>query len=231
MKKILLGLSLLMITISASAQKNKDRQDSAKVKLKHFYYGFSFSNVWTDLRGLGQPTYFKPSLGAHAIFEYMFTDYIGISAGIGYQQRGAGLKLVNNDYYPNVNDSTYRLRLRQHSLDFPLALVLKTPRKWLPGFQFSLLLGAEPNWLFRGSTYMYYAIEDFNLTTLYTNRFRRFEAPLYAAIGLDIDAGPHAMLRVHAVTNQGFVGLYQRPGQTAYTGRTEMYGIRLTFMF
>lgn len=231
MKKILLALSLLLIAVSAPAQNNKHRQDSSRVKPKHFYWGFSYSNVWTDLRNLGQPTYFKPSLGAHMLFEYMITDYIGFSAGVGYQQRGAGLKLQNHISGPEINDSTYRMRLRQHSLDLPLALVLKTPKKWLPGFQVSLLLGIEPHWLFRGSTYMYYAIEDFNLTTLYTSRFRRFEAPFYAGIGVDINVGPDATFRLHAVTNQGFVGLYQRPGQTAHTGRTEMYGLRLAVMF
>src|SRR6185436_9547401 len=85
--------------------------------------------------------------------EYYFNSFLGIGLGAGYQQRGAGITNQDNtggafahpwidaDGVTGDPDSTYLERLRFNTLEFPLTILLRTPKDVWKGLRVSAAAG------------------------------------------------------------------------------------------
>ena len=101
-----------------------------------FNWGIGYHQYWGTIKGSNLPKeYFaKPCFGASLRAEFYPISFIGVGAGFGVQQRGAGIK--NQDNYggsfthpwePNYDmDSTYRERLRMNTIEVPLSFASNT---------------------------------------------------------------------------------------------------------
>ena len=105
---------------------------------KKFIWGIAYQQCWSTIQGSSLPEdYFtKPSLGFSVSAEYYPLSFIGIGAGAGYQQRGAGITHHNTLPVTGTNpDSTHRERLRFNTLEFPISISLRTPKDVMKGLR------------------------------------------------------------------------------------------------
>lgn len=224
--------SLLLAATSLLAQ--VDSLQNAKSEHKKIYWGATFNNYWSSFEGQNLPDYFyKPSLGTTLKAEYYFTEFLGISAGVGWQQRGTGIINRNKEEIPlGGKDSTYRERLRLNYLDLPILLVLRMPVPIAGGdVRIAGSVGIQPQHMFK-AIQIFHSVEDgFHEITEHTQDIRKTDMAYVASVGVDIFAGA-TILQVRFSGNWGTRNVFSNPEvYPGYTGKNRTYGIQLGFMF
>lgn len=256
MKKIVYAVILLLTCYLPSeilAQKITKEKILAEGDLKEaldkkFHWGMSFQNYWSSITGsqVEKSYFFKPSLGFNFRAEYYFNSFIGIGVGAGYQQRGAGL--VNSDvtggafahpwvfvdtpegYRSGDPDSTYLQRLRFNTVEFPVTLLLRTPKDVLQkGMKLSGAVGPTFIHLFSANQMFQSIIDGFHPYNWVESNYTTNQLGLQASVGFDIDSGGgSSVFQVHLVYTTTLSNVYAK-GQG--DGRSTTAGIRLAWLF
>lgn len=247
LSKTVITLILLMATPSLLAQTMNSIKQEEQAKnplVKKFHWGVAAQFLWTTIDGISLPEqYFvKPSLGFGVRTEYYFLPFLGVGAGLGYQQRGAGI--INPDQsggafsHPFVidkngnqgdPDSTHLEKLRSSTLELPVSLLIRTPKDILPGIRLSASAGLiyihhfETNLVFE-------SIADGNhYIQPVTSSYLRNDMGYQVSAGIDIhlaDAG--SWFQIHYLYNSGLGNVFAAgQGQGAQVA----HGIRLTCLF
>jgi len=218
--------------------------ESTSVFDKKFHMGASLNIYWATISGdKVSDTYFaKPSLGGSIRAEYYFTPFLGIGIGAGYQQRGAGIKNVDvsggafahpwitNDLGEVGNpDSTYLERLRFNSLEFPVTILLRTPKDVFEGMRLSASVGPTLIHTMSVNLTMQSIIDGFHPYNWVTDNYIRNDIGWQASVGADIDSGGgKSLCQVHFVYTSGTRNVY---AQNQGDGRQVTYGVRLSWLF
>lgn len=227
---LILTATLLLTVLAARVQ----AQDTLSQKFgKKFIYGGTFQHAWTSIKGSDLPrTYFtKPSLGGTLVAEYYLFNIIGAGGGIGFQQRGAGIK--NPDVVKDLGngDSTYRERLRFQSWEIPLYLVVHSPEV-LNNLRFSGRFGVIWSTNFRTQN-IFHSVEDgFHKITYPGSDYYETDLLYSGSLGADINAGNHAIFQVHVFLQSGTKNVFRESGTlSGHAGLNHAYGIQLGFFY
>ncbi len=199
---------------------------------KKFIWGFTYTQSWSTIKGnnLAASYFGKASVGLLVSAEYYPLKFLGFTLGVGYQQRGTGIK--NSTSYPlGTVDSTYRDRLRFNTFEFPIAIILRTPKDVIKGLRFSGSLGIVP--LINGSSRDVKISLEPNVANLdkvkdvSANYFKNDVAIQFTA-GSEIDMAASQVIKVQFYYSMGTTNVYTT-GQG--TGHNQNAGIRLSWMF
>lgn len=235
---ILLGLSFQQLA-AQSAEKIKEESFIPSVFEKKIRWGISGNQYWGSIKGDNLPReYFgKPCLGFNIRAEYYPLSFIGIGAGVGIQQRGAGI--INQDIsggsfthpwdYPQFNgDSTYRQRLRFNTVEVPVTILLRTPKDVIKGMRISAAAGLAYVKTSRVND-VFLSVEDgYHIDQIVTPDYLKKDLAYQLSFGADIDAGGGGMFQVHLVYTKGTKNVYAA-GQG--DGRLETYGFRVAWLY
>ncbi len=206
----------------------EEKQISSKDK---FRVGFSFLNVWSDVKGNTADLYIKPSVGGILKVEYYPLDFLGLTAGVGYQQRGYGLILPDTGFVaPSLN--TYRNRIRTNNLEFPLGLILKTPKPIAGGSTWLMAtVGVSPLRMFE-ATDIYLSVEDgFHVIKDVTKNFTSSDSPIFVSIGPEIDTSA-GFLQVQFIGSFGRSNVFTTENNPkGYSGKNRFFGLSIGCTF
>lgn len=206
---------------------------------KKFRWGLSGNQYWGNIKGNNlAKTYFgKPCVGFNLRAEYYPVSFIGVGAGVGIQQRGAGI--INPDVsggsfthpwqLPQGNpDSTYRERLRFNTWEIPVTILLRTPKDIIKGVRLSAAVGLSYVHVSKVDD-VFLSVEDgFHLDQVVSKDYLPKDLAYQISFGTDISAGAGNLLQVHLVYTKGTKNLYAA-GQG--DGRLETYGFRLAWLY
>lgn len=230
--KILIPILILFANFKTQAQGFVAPKDNLKTSAfdKKIIWGFSFTQSWSTLSGSSLPkTYFaKPSVGLMASVEYFPKSFIGISAGLGFMQRGAGVQNVST---PGLPDSTYRERLRFSTFELPIAIIFRTPKNIFKGVRFSASAGVAPVIMY--SAYDTKVSIEPNISNLDNSKdvsgsYFKNDLAFQITAGPEIDMAGKQVIKVHFYYSQGTSNVYtSAQGQ----GHTQNIGLRLAWMF
>ncbi len=211
---------------------------------KKFRWGVSYQQYWSSIEGQQvEKSYFiKPSIGFNFRLEYYFNSFLGVGLGAGYQQRGAGI--VNEDNtggafaHPWITvdgvrgnpDSTYLERLRFNTIEFPLTILLRTPKDVFKGMRISAAAGPTLIHVVSVNQTFQSIIDGFHPYHWVTDNYIRNDLGYQISLGTDIDSGGagKSMFQIHFVYTQGLGNVYA-VGQG--TGHQMTFGVRLGWMF
>lgn len=237
---------LLAAVVAHSQTMNSIKAEEFEQKpfAKKVRWGVSFNLYWTQFRGNNLPaSYFaKPSLGINIRAEYYVTSFLGLGAGFGYQQRGAGIINPDNSggafshpWIVTTNgvqgdvDSTYLEKLRFNTLELPVTLLLRTPKDVVKGIRISGAAGIIYMYNIEANDVFQSIVDGFHKSTDVTGQYIRHDLGFQLSAGFDIDAGGNgAVFQLHFVYNEG-VGNVFAAGQG--TGTQVAYGIRFACLF
>ncbi len=228
--KIFLYSLFLGIAPMASAQSYFKTKWNQKLLL-----GTSYNYSWSTVSGDNQPETYarKPSSGAHIRSEYYLTRFIGVGLAAGFQQKGAIIK------YPDVikeignPDSTNRMRLRFNTMNFPVYIVLRTPKDVIKGVRLSGHLGFNYDKNFLTRT-VWNSVEDgFHTVTDRSADYFKSDIGLYGAFGIDINSGNgDAIFQVQCVASWGKKNVYRNQAVFGNVdGKSNIIGLQLSFMY
>ncbi|NOT74698.1 MAG: outer membrane beta-barrel protein [Cyclobacteriaceae bacterium] len=214
---------------------------------KKFHVGISFNQYFSSIYGETQATYFiKPSIGFNFRAEYYFNKWLGIGLGVGFQQRGAGINgtdvtggafshpwvFVNTPegYRSGDPDSTHLERLRFSTIEFPLTILIRTPKDFLQqGMRLSGAVGPTLIHMSRVNQTYQSIIDGFHPYNFVTENYERNQFGIQGSIGFDIDSGGGGSLfQVHFVYTETFTNLY---ANGVANGTQWTAGVRLGYMF
>lgn len=232
-------LALNQKVLAQSIEKIKEESLVPNIFDKKFRWGISGNQYWGNIKGSNLPReYFgKPCLGFNLRAEYYPLSFIGVGAGAGIQQRGAGI--INKDIsggsfthpwdYPQFNgDSTYRQRLRFNTIEIPITLLLRTPKDVIKGVRVSAAAGLAYIKTSRVND-VFLSVEDgYHLDRIVTQDYLANDIAYQLSLGTDIDAGGGGIFQVHLVYTRGTKNVYA-VGQG--DGRLETYGFRLAWLY
>lgn len=229
MKKILIVIAFLFGVNMAYGQ-NQTIEKSAPKEDK-FRWGFTFLNVWSDVKGTTPDTFTKPSLGGNVKAEYYPLDFLGFTAGVGYQQRGYGLTLPDTGFVaPSIN--TYRNRIRMNSVEFPIGLILKTPKPIAGGSTWMMAsVGVSPLYMFEAND-VYLSVEDgFHIVKDVTSSFNQSDMPIFISIGPEIDTSA-GYFQVQLIGSFGTAEVYSSANNpNGYSGKNRYLGFSIGCTF
>jgi hypothetical protein len=229
MKKLLIILTIVFGTTLAYGQEKAP--EAAKPKHDKFRWGFTFMNVWSDVQGSTPDLYTKPSLGGIVKVEYYPVEFLGITAGVGYQQRGYGLILPDTGFVaPSLN--TYRNRIRTNNLEFPIGLILKTPKPIAGGSTWlTANVGISPLRMFEAND-VYLSVEDgFHIVNDVTTSFNRSDSPVFVSFGPEIDTSA-GYLQIHLIGSFGSKELFTDVNNPkGYSGKNRFIGLSIGCTF
>lgn len=229
MKKILIVIAFLF-GVSLAYGQNQTIEKSAPKEDK-FRWGFTFLNVWSDVKGNTPDTFTKPSLGGNVKAEFYPLDFLGFTAGIGYQQRGYGVVLPDTGFVaPSIN--TYRNRVRMNSVEFPIGLILKTPKPLAGGSTWLMAsVGVSPLVMFDAND-VYLSVEDgFHIVKDVTSSFNKSDMPIFVSIGPEIDTSA-GFLQVQLIGSFGTSELYTDVNNPkGYSGKNRFLGFSIGCTF
>ena len=245
--RILSLLAFLLLSMGSLAQTMKDVvADSVDKNAfdKNFRIGAGFHMYWSKLTGDNLPVayYAKPSLGISIRAEYYFTSFLGIGAGFGYQQRGSGVINADNtggafshpwvvDKNGNQGDpdSTYLEKLRFNTLEFPLTVILRTPKDVIKGVRVSGAAGVIYIYNIQANDVYQSVLDGLHKDNLVTDSFIRNDLGYQLSAGADIDSGGNGtMFQLHFVYTEGFGYVY---AANQGSGHQITFGLRLTCLF
>ena len=195
-----------------------------------FRFGFTFLNVWTNVKGHIPESFNKPSVGGNLKVEYYPVEFVGITAGIGYQQRGYGVILPDTGLVaPSIN--TYRSRIRTNSVEFPLGIVLRTPKLAGGTTRITGTMGVSPLYTFQVND-AYLNIESgFHVITDVSESFSKRDMPLYVSVGPEIDTWG-GFLQVQLVMSFGTSEVYSQVNNPDnYSGKHRYFGFAIGCSF
>ncbi len=233
MKRSLL-IAVVLMSGKLAAQHFVPPNDSVRKNIfdKKILWGFAYTQSWSTIKGsnLAAPYFGKVSVGLLVSAEYYPLKFLGFSLGAGYQQRGTGIK--NLTVYPaGTVDSTYRNRLRFNTFEFPIVVILRTPKDIIKGLRFSGSFGIVPL-INRSSRDVKISLEP-NVADLdkvkdvSANYFKNDVAVQFTA-GPEIDMAGNQVVKVQFYYSMGTANVYAA-GQG--TGHNQNLGIRLCWMF
>lgn len=205
---------------------------------KKFRWGISWNQYWGTIKGDNLPEeYFaKPCVGASLRAEYYPLSFIGIGAGFGVQQRGAGI--LNEDKSggsfthpwegPYDPDSTYRERLRMNTIEVPITLLLRTPMDVIKGVRLSAAAGVV--WIKNDYVKNFFHVPEdgFHVVADVTKDYTSNDLGYQVSLGADIDAAGSCVFQVQALYSKGTKNIYKT---TSGDGRVETYGVRVAWLF
>lgn len=230
--KILMSIVILSISVAARSQQfvaPKDDEKSSAFE-KKIIWGFTFTQSWSTLSGSDLPkTYFaKPSVGLLASVEYFPKSFIGVSAGFGFMQRGAGMQ---NVFTPGLADSTYRERLRFSTFELPLSVILRTPKYLLRGMRLSASAGIVPVLMYAAydtKVSIEPNISNLDKSTDVSDNYFKNDLALQFSAGPEIDMASKQVIKIHFYYSQGTANVYTASQGQAHT---QNIGLRLAWMF
>ena len=196
---------------------------------KKFRWGFTYTQSWSTIKGSSLPqNYFtKQSIGLQVSVEYFPLKFLGFSLGAGYQQRGTGIKDLN----VGPVDSTYRDRLRFNTFEFPIAVILRTPKDVLKGLRLSGSLGLVPI-INRNSRDAKISLEpnvaDLDHVKDVSNNYFKNDFAIQFTVGPEIDMAASQVIKIQFYYSMGTTNVFST-GQG--TGHNQNTGIRLSWMF
>lgn len=244
MKKNFYLLTLLSIFGLATQGNSQDRDSIVaesnlkSVFEKKFNWGISYHQYWGIVKGTNLPSeYFaKPCFGGSLRAEYYPLSFVGAGVGFGIQQRGAGIKNLDNygssfthSWEPNYDpDSTYRERLRMSTLEVPLSLLLRTPKDIVRGVRLSGSIGVL--WIVNTNVkdFWHRPEDGFHTTIDVSDNYIRNDFGYQASFGVDINAAESCVFQVQLVYTRGSDNVYKT---AAADGHTETYGVRVSWLF
>ncbi len=206
---------------------------------KKFRVGISLNQYWGNIKGSNlDKTYFgKPCIGFNLRAEFYPISFIGIGAGVGLQQRGAGI--INPDIsggsfthpwqLPQGNpDSTYRERLRFNTWEVPITILVRTPMDIFKGVRLSAAAGMSYVHTSKVND-AFLSVEDgFHVDNFVKKDYLANDMAYQLSLGTDISAGTGNLLQVHFVFTKGTKNVYAA-GQG--DGRLETYGFRVAWLY
>ena len=225
----------LLIVSGVHAQHALDTLQQKSIWTKKFLWGFTFNNAVMHITGENTPQkyFLKPGMGFTIRTEYYFHKNIGVSIGFGYQQKGSGVITQDNVSYkdnPGDGDSTYRARIKFNVFEVPLAVLFRS-NEVISGTRFHASIGINPMKNVY-SRYVMYSIEDgFHQIENHSDRYYKRDVPIAASLGIDINAGNSSILQVHLYGNWGQENVYNQRYFPGATGKNNIYGIRLGWLF
>lgn len=217
-----------------STWKNQEKEPALELyRNKKFYWGFTFSQNFSQIKDNSDTiTYFrKPSLHGGFRVEYYPLEFLGISAGFSYAQRGAGIKLPDVVKSLGDPDSTNRTRLRFNTIDFPIQLIFRSPfitERWRlhAGIGIAPVINFKTNRVFQ-------SVEDgFHAEENQTGLYFKSDFDINFSLGLNIDVTGAAILQVHLVGGMGTANVYNSAAVFGNaTGKNNYFGLRLATLF
>lgn len=231
-KKIVISIVILMISVAAQSQHFVAPKESEKSSAfdKKIVWGFTFTQSWSTISGSSLPkTYFaKPSVGLLASVEYFPKSFVGVSAGFGFMQRGAG---VQNVFTPGLADSTYRERLRFSTFELPVSIILRTPKDVIRGMRLSASAGIVP--VFMYAAYDTKVSIEPNISNLDNSKdvsdaYFKNDLAFQFTAGPEIDMAGKQVIKIHFYYSQGTANVYTAAQGQAHT---QNIGLRLAWMF
>jgi len=211
---------------------------------KKFRVGVALNMYWSSILGNDLPEryFWKPSLGGVIQARYNLREWIGVSAGVGFQQSGAGI--INQDVSGGafshpwiVNkfgvrgdvDSTHLQKLRFNNIDVPVLLELRTPKDILqPGWRLSGSLGVNVMNTLKVNKIWQSVVDGFHDDHYVTNNYNLKDLGFMGAFGFDIDSGTGQMFQVQFVYMKGTKNVYKvDPG----TGHVSYAGIKFVWYY
>jgi hypothetical protein len=201
---------------------------------RKFVAGIAVNNSWSSYRDLQDDSaFYKPSLGIGLRAEYYIIPSVGISVGAGTQGRGMGVFTPDLDDTWGIGneDSTGRLRYRTQTWDFPVQLVLRTPKDVFRSARISLMLGANFSFIQRAHRIWRSVDDGFHEWTDITERYEKMDIPLRAGLGLDYEVGLGCLFRLNLYGEMGSKYLYTDPTTGTKGGQNALFGIDLSFLF
>lgn len=239
--KVIFTLILAAASLAATAQfkgdstwKNRGKEPQVELfRSKKFYWGITFSQNFSQIKYDSDTiTYFrKPSLAGGMRFEYYPIEFLGISVGFNYAQRGAGIKVRDDVKDLGDPDSTNRTRLRFNTLDFPIQLVFRSPfitERW----RLHAGIGIAPVINFKTNR-VFHSVEDgFHLEENQSGLYFKSDFDINFSLGVNIDVTGAAILQVHLVGGMGTANIYNSAATFGNaTGKNNYFGLRLAALF
>ncbi|MDZ4716360.1 MAG: outer membrane beta-barrel protein [Cytophagales bacterium] len=196
---------------------------------KKLHLGASLNTYWSTVTGdnLPRPYFTKPSWGFNVRAEYYVTKSIGIGLGIGYQQYGMGIKNPDLDQSPGNTDSTFLERVRLHSIEIPVSILIRSPEV-IKGLRLSGSYSVVPIHVFQATDVFQDVNSGNNLETDVSNVYARNDVLMQISMGPEINCGDTGLLQVHFVYAQGTSNVYMvGPGY----GLNHSMGLRIAWLF
>jgi hypothetical protein len=201
---------------------------------KKLNWGITYNQLWSSIEG-SQPaaTYFtKPSIGFLLSVEYFPKSFLGITAGAGYQQRGAGISNPNKIPVTGLApDSSFRERLRFNTIELPIGIILRTPKDVVKGLRLSVSGSIIPminvktmdtfNELEAG-------IRNVSIYKDVSSLYFKNDLAYQITFGPEIDSGGSGLFRVHFLYSKGTTNVYSN-GQGNAVNHT--LGVRISWLF
>ncbi len=230
-KKIMGALLLITGTLSMNAQ-DRDSVTEKTVWDKKFLIGATFNNGIVTFSGnaLAQEYFLRPSIGGALKAEFYFTPNIGLTAGLGFQVKGAGMITPDKVKGLGNSDSTFRARIKMYNLEIPIAIVFRG-FEVIKGTRLHAELGISPSKILN-SEYVFLSVEDgFHLIEDHSNRYYKSDLFINTSIGIDINAATSCIFQVHLYGNWGTQNVYEGSAFPNKDGRNNLYGIKLGWLF
>jgi len=251
MKRIMLLLTVIvLLPLMTIAQNNATRESileegrSETAFEKKFRVGITQNIYWNKILGSNLPEqyFWKPGLGGIITGRYNFKEWIGVSAGVGFQQSGAGIIngdvsggafahpwIVNKFGVRGDPDSTYLQKLRFNNIDVPVVLELRTPVDVLqPGWRLSGGVGINFMRTLKVNKIWQSVIDGFHDDHYVTENYNLKDIGLLLQLGFDVDSGTGQMFQVQFVMMKGSRNVYKvDPG----TGHQNYMGMKFTYYF
>lgn len=207
-----------------------------------FRWGFSYNFLWGTIVGDDLPdNYFvKPNVGFNVRAEYYPVSFLGLGAGFGYQQRGAGIYNVDvtggGFSHPWVDpvfgdrgdpDSTHLERLRFKTWELPVTILLRTPKDVFKDIRLSGAVGIV--WIHTTLVNDVFMdiVGGMHDNEYITNQYQKNMLGYQVSFGADINAGDSNVFQVHLVYNKTMKNIYAA-GQG--DGRLVNLGVRVAWL-
>lgn len=222
------------LALAQKKEKKEIKEDNPTFFDKKIRVGGIFTQSWSTIIGSNLPhSYFaKPSLGGIATLQYYFKKTIGVSVGLGYQQRGGGLR--NSDFTTGLDDpdSTYLQRLRMHCIDLPLMLHWRSARPAVAGMRWTAGAGVIPSYMFRTARITHDVGDGSHFRESWNKDFAKFDIALTAEGGIDINASDACLFQARLWGGYGLLNPYKNDALFGSAkGNNLVLGLKIGFMF
>jgi hypothetical protein len=206
------------------------------------YGNIGLSNI-TNAGGDSIKRQSKPSMGGGIQVEYYPIRWLGISVGVGVQQKGSIYRTpfsgntdsLNNAVrnVPVTTDVRINNRLKLSAIEMPIMLHFRTPKEIARNLRLSAAIGIIPTYNFR----MVYSVSDIDV--VHTNLKQNivpWDLNYTVSLGPEISVGSSSIIRLHVFGKWGTVNTYRNIAQnSAFSGfsggKNNYYGCSLSLLF
>jgi hypothetical protein len=222
----------LFSSVKAVAQKDSSNQFLINsVFEKKWFWGFGVNNSWANYRDLKDSSFYRPSLGIHLKTEYFLTKSIGLTIGVGVQQRGMGIFTPDLDQSIGNPDSTGRLRYKSTTIDVPIQFLFRPEREVFKNGRIVAGLGITASYMYKALRIWKSVDDGFHEDTDITESFKTLDFPFRATIGTDVSVPGGSLFRAQLVGELGINKIYKVAGSNDRVGQNTLFGIDLSFLF